>query len=351
MKTLKTLLKIAPLLLCAYAGSANALVINMIPAAGMDTTALAGFQAAANRWTSVLSDNVTVNLNVNFTPLRQGVLGSTGSNQVAYYYRDFRNFLGADVTSRADAYAVSNLPTGPCMSIMMNGTTTNPNGAHSNQSFVDNNCDINNQAIRLTTANARALGLHAAQDNVIDGSISFTTLFTWDFDPTNGVDADAYDFIGVATHEIGHALGFISGVDILDQTFGLAVPDAAYTYVAPADLYRCSGESKAAGADIDWSADKRRKYFSLDNCDNAIAEFSTGRLKGDGQQNSHWKDNLGLGILDPTGDHGEELNISGLDLLLFDVIGWDVRAVPEPGSIALVLLGLAGIAGARRRAK
>ena len=96
-----------------------------------------------------------------------------------------------------------------------------------------------------------------------------------------------------------------------------------------------------------WSADNRTKYFSLDNCGSNIATFSTGRTFGDGQQASHWKDNLGIGILDPTAARGERLAISATDLQLYDAIGWNV--VPEPGTMALLGFGLAGIFGLRRR--
>jgi hypothetical protein len=230
---------------------------------------------------------------------------------------------------------------------MMNGTGVNPNGVGSATPFLDNNCNANNSTIRLTTANARAVGLLGANDPLIDGSVSFSSTFTWDFDPTDGVNSNAFDFIGVATHEIGHALGFVSGVDILDLNRSGNYSDAAFTYIAPADLFRCSTESKAAGADLDFSADKRTKYFSLDNCNNSIATFSTGRTFGDGQQASHWKDNLGIGILDPTAAYGERLAITATDLALYDVIGWDT--VPEPGTFALLAFGLAGMFGLRRR--
>jgi hypothetical protein len=114
-----------------------------------------------------------------------------------------------------------------------------------------------------------------------------------------------------------------------------------------ASIRSTSGDSKAAGADLDFSADKRTKYFSLDNCDSSIATFSTGRTFGDGQQASHWKDKLHIGILDPTAARGELLGISNTDITLYGAIGWNT--VPEPGTIALLAFGLAGMFGLRRR--
>ena len=61
-------------------------------------------------------------------------------------------------------------------------------------------------------------------------------------------------------------------------------------------MFRYSAASFALGA-IDWTADTRNKYFSLDGGVTAGPLFSTGRNFGDGQQASHWKDSLGIGIM------------------------------------------------------
>ncbi len=349
MKNLKNLLKIVPLVACMYASSAQALVINFNYNPSMDARALAGFQSAANRWSNLLHDDVTVTLNIGFSALNPGVLGQAGSRRGTVSYDAFRNALAKDAWGSTDRAAVTGLSGSSCLSVYTNGTNINPAGPGSATPFLDNNCNENNQTIRMTLANARALGLYDAHDASVltDADISFSTLFSWDFDPTNGITAGAFDFIGVATHEIGHALGFVSGVDTVDANIGRNVYDGAFTYIAPADLFRCSAESKAAGADLDFAADKRTKYYSLDNCDTTLASFSTGRANGDGQQASHWKDNLGIGILDPTSARGELLAISDFDIQMFDAIGWN--AVPEPGTIALFALGAAGLAGARRR--
>ena len=58
-------------------------------------------------------------------------------------------------------------------------------------------------------------------------SRTFSSAFSFDFNPDDGVTAGQMDFIGVAIHEIGHALGFISGVDTYDYYGGPSGPGRA----------------------------------------------------------------------------------------------------------------------------
>ena len=73
---------------------------------------------------------------------------------------------------------------------------------------------------------------------------------------------------------------------------------------------------------------------------------------GDERQASHWKDNLGLGIMDPTAGNGELLAISANDITGFDVIGYDLVSMPEPATFGVIagvaLLGI-GAGGRMRR--
>ena len=74
---------------------------------------------------------------------------------------------------------------------------------------------------------------------------------------------------------------------------------------------------------IDFTTGEGEKYFSLDGGNTEIVQFSTGIFLGDGRQISHWKDDLGLGIMNPTSNPEDPRIISQNDLQLFDVIGWD----------------------------
>lgn len=298
-----------------------------------------GMTAAGNLWSSLLSDDVIVNIDVTFAPL----LDSTGSTTADYLnvpYDQLRSALAADITSLDDAAAISHLPSGPAFNLLINYTQNNPNGLGSPIPYIDSDSGNNNSSTRITRANAKALGLLPGNHPDRDALITFNSLGPWDFDPSDGISAQAYDFVGAAIHEIGHVLGFYSMVDTLEFNNPLAggtvfFPDDAFS-VSSLDLFRFSTDSTTFGNNVvDFTADTRNKYFSLDGV-SAIAQFAAGKVLGDGYQASHWKDNLSLGVMDPVAYLGVSAQVSENDLQAFDVIGWNRSlSVPEPALTSL----------------
>ena len=389
----------------ASASGANALnfVLNNTGGAEVGTQAYAGFLAATNYWSSVLTNNVTVNLNIGFTALGPGILGSTSSPRVGVFTDDTEFLLNANTNKSAlDAQAVANLPTldaGGSLDVITNGydLPATKGGVNSATRVFDNDDSANNFGLAITKANAKALGFSGVTG--VDASITFSSNFAFDFNAANGIDNNSYDFLGVAIHEIGHALGFVSGVDTYD-VLGTNGPTSAdnrnfNTCVINSvlDLYRYTADPvnvAPGGPFLDWSTGGTA-YFSLDKGASVFGLggnsglFSTGQFNGDGRQASHWKDNTyaggalcsnptktPIGILDPTAGRCEQLGVTAVDLAAFDVMGWNVDfdvlghggyfrstadiqrgyfGVPEPATWAIMVggFGLLGAALRRRR--
>ena len=294
------------------------------------TDAESGFLAAVALWQSFLSDDVDIRLDVGFASLNPGVLGSAGSSRAVISYEVYRDALIADGTSPDDATAIANLE----MSNSLSFATQDQSGTF----ILDDNNSANNNFLAINRTTALALGITIdANGNLVDdgssayASITFNSDFTFDFDPTDGIDAGAIDFVGVAFHEIGHALGFTSGVDIVDNNSTRDLN--GFAIFNQLDVFRYSDNAQAqfgAGTrDLGYGGDP---YFSIDGGATNLGFFSSGRQNGDGQQASHWRDNLGLGIMDPTSaPRGQANTITELDIRAFDVIGWD--RVGENGDI------------------
>lgn len=343
-RRLRTLLCASILVAAPVAARANATFV-FTPDPGTSQQAIDAFTQAGQIWSTYLADDITIRLQIGFSPLAFGVVGETTP---VYYaleaptYDDLRTALAADATSADDFSAVAHLQLGSSYSRLINHTSDNPNGANSAVPYVDSM-----NWVGLTLANAKALGFVDPHVG-LDGRIVFSSLFAFDF-THDSIDPGSFDFVGAAVHEIGHVLGFISGVDDIDILNG-SDPGTGFSSNM-IDLFRFSAESIAAGPGIqDYTADTREKYFSVDGGATAIASFSTGVNYGDGRQASHWKDNQGLGIMDPTADTGEQLNISSTDLRAMDVIGYTI--VPEPSAALLLGLGAIWIGfGTRCRAR
>ena len=382
--------------------------------------ALDGFKAAAAYWQSVITTNVTVNIDISLAKLPTNVLGSTGTTQTNHAVQFVENRLKANSSgSSVDKSVIANLPpliasaqglggvnvitpgyTDPVAGTGIDNTKAVYDTVGSFTSPTDPSNDNNNIYIGMSTANAKALGYTFA-DGASDASIQFSSEFAFDYKPGDGIDPNKIDFVGVATHEIGHALGFLSGVDTYD-ILGSAGPLASqncgtdanpilcqnlplqqYAVADVLDLFRYSNDpNKLNGGKptLDWTT-KTDSFFSIDGGKTSLALFSTGSFNGDGDQASHWKDNQyfrgtpgcpiagpSIGIMDPTFAPCQQGIVTGLDLAAFDAIGWTLNVdalkgnyafttgqiadlVPEPATWAMMIagFGMVGMAARRRR--
>jgi hypothetical protein len=325
----------------------SALTFNFSPS--FTTTAddynaiLPKFQMAADRWSSLFSDNITINLSVGYVTLSPGVIGSTTVSRTDMIYQGFTNLLTSDAKTPTDATALANLPTGVSFGVL---TRDQPN---TNVFVPASTLTTRNSVLSVTTANSKALGSSTPM-STFDGTVVFSKAYTFDYDPSDGIDPGLVDFVGVATHEIGHVLGFSSGVDTIDRNTGNGPLASTPTNLAvmptysPLDMFR---HSAAVGVGAVDGVPGDDAFFSIDGGTTAIAQFSRGFYNGNNAQASHWLDNLGLGIMDPTASKGELLSITDNDRLLFDTIGYDL--VPEPSSLALLLAPAGASLFARRR--
>lgn len=322
---------------------------------------VAGFAAAGQLWQDRLTDDVTINIRMEVDgSLSPTTLGGASNATNVYDYGSVRSALLTDITSTTDVFAAANLqPTSiDFLSHDRSGNIVRSNGNNSWSGFLS-----------IARANLKALGLIGAADAALDSSITFNEDFNFDFDRSDGISG--FDFIGIAAHEIGHALGFTSGVDSIDAFSGTG-PNAGadingtspgigdfedFAIFSVLDLYRYSSDSlMESGQPLTGSVLDLRpgatSFFSVDGGSTNDGLFSTGQFNGDGRQASHWKDNLGLGLLDPTFAPGEFGDITPLDVKAFDAIGWDLAssaAIPEPGTNALIGVFIVGMLYRRRQ--
>ncbi len=355
---------------------------------------LSGFQQAGDLWRHHFTDPITINLAIDFGPQGDNILGGTSSQtHIAPYFSsggpdDVAIAMANDRKSPDDFAAVSHFQgrfnTG--LDIMTNYTTV-LGEAPRVRDFDNGN---NNRWLDVNRANAKALGLLSPVDPGLDALVTFTDFsdFTfsglgWDFDRTDGISPQEFDFVGMAAHEIAHAMGFRSGVDTVDllsDPNGPQGPTARagnlppnnvpidlnnYVIFSTLDLFRYSANSLSQPAqpstvfgvpgagvlDLSWgeATPGDTPYFSIDGGATNLGTFSTGRYNGDGWQASHWQFGAGLGLMGPTVSPGQLRLPSMLDLRALDVIGYDLVRVPEPTGVVLIAGALAMFALSRRK--
>jgi uncharacterized protein (TIGR03437 family) len=283
--------------------------------------AKAAFQRAAAKWEAIIKTPITVILDVDFgttrfgTPYPSGVLGSTGVQPIqvtgAEAYLFLRESL-LEVSATPQQTAVYNaLPANTLPTDL--GPTTNFSGP---------------------SANLRALGIidpianPAAEPDIGNPpSIGFNSNFAFDFDPSNGIDADKFDFDSTAVHEIGHALGFTTSMGN-KEVGAIGAPFLPTVW----DLFRF----RPGGLVFNSLGTRQRvmvaggeQTFFAGGDEFGLATGTPAGTNGDGNQGSHWKDfeqtGAYVGIMDPTGARGERLDLTAADLIALNYFGFQLN--------------------------
>ncbi len=231
-------------------------------------------QEAASYLDQLIANNITVTIDVGWgedggSPLSHDDLG-TGGPVISDFqsYSQLKSDLLANTTSPADQAALDSLP------------ATDP---------------TDGGTFDIASAEAKALGLSDTNSGD-DGSVGFSSGVSWAYDPSE-LTANSYDLVGVAEHELTHALGRFDGPGL---------PPGQYT---PMDLFRYSSAGVLGTAG-------QPSYFSMDGGNTNLGNFDTQSDYGD------WAAGTPPDSFDADLPPGTDAPVSQNDISLMNALGF-----------------------------
>lgn len=274
-------LALLALLLPSYASAAGGLLLGAPTSASpfvlnvsYNGSAPANFQTAVGIAKTYIQahfcDAVTINVEFTWTVLGGGILAQTQpANAQALTFSQLKTVLTNAISSADDAIAVASLG------------STDPTGT---------------DHIYMPFAQAKPLGLRAANSPVLDILSSVNSSSAWTYDNSGGVTPGTFDLPDILVHEVTHGMGRI-------PLLGTS------TYYTTNDLFR-------------WTAAGTRKlttggnpYFSIDG------GVTNSGFAYDATSNADW-DGATLDAFNAVITPSVLLPIANTDLVNMDILGF-----------------------------
>ena len=273
--------------------SGSALKINIVwetsvaSAPSAFTTAVV---AAAQYMESQFNNAVTINIDVGYGQIAGGAMaaGALGESESYLQSVSYASLIAALQSHNSDATTASVLASLPATA-PVSGT------------------------IWLTTAQAKALGLGAANSTALDGYVGFSATNGFTYTTSGGIAAGTYDFNAVAMHEVSEVMG-----RMLLTGGSIGSTRSSYSLL---DLMHYS----AAGV-RDFSA-TTPGYFSVNGGVTNGGTFNTvsGGDAGD------WASSMGANAFDAYSSSGVVNAVTSGDITELNAIGWTLgSATPTP---------------------
>lgn len=278
-------------------------VLNFNPTTAMPPGAIEALAKVKYYYESQFTDPITVNIDIAFAALGSGILGATSSSYLNVTWPNTRDGLinGMDLEDTIQDF----IPSGSTIPVRYDGNTATVTGE---------------TRVFVTYANYRAT---IGTVNGTVASMTFNNQFPWDYEPPVFETPGSYDFQSVIVHEVGHALGFVSGADFRTNDMEML------------DVFRFQ-RSDGAG---DFNPDDFTEFMSNarmvdqnapgtnDDVNSDLINVEYQMSDGNPSQASHFHDqNPPIGVMDPNFASGQTLYPNFLrtsDLNMFDAVGWD----------------------------